>query len=242
MRIGRERKLPRRCRETPELLHRRGRRAIHVSSNFNGRNCAVRNHFIRIVVLTSCALSGGCALVDMKLPLAAYQPDSEPRLGTGRVEVAIPADPMFDKNKDGLPIIGEVRNGYGVHTADVVTPDSIPGWFANACQAEFAQAGYQTQVVPRLSPACQRGIQVEVQRFHGGMDPGFWTVGGVSDIEFLFTVVRDGQPVEQIRFKGMGDDRGMIGGGEEIRNGLKKAMQACLKQATIYASAAWRGV
>ena len=194
-----------------------------------------------VVLAALMAMSGGCALVDMKLPLGQYKPSNQPQLGSGPVEVAIPADPMFDKSKVGLPIIGEVRNGYGVHTADVVTPDSIPDWFANACRQEFDKAGYQAQVVTHLSTNCRRGIQVDIQRLRGSMDPGFWSIGGICEIEFTVTVVRDGQPVEQVRFKGMGDDRGMIGGGEEIRNGLRKAMNACMGQATLYASAAWNG-
>jgi len=198
-----------------------------------------RSYAGTIVASLLLTLSGGCALVDMKLPLS-YEPASQAVRGQGPVEIARPPDPDFRKNSEGLPIIGNVRNGYGVHTADVVARDSIPDWFASACAAQFSKVGYQAKVVQQLSPGCQRGIELEIQHVTTDMDPGMLTVGGVSQVEFVITFTKGGERVEQLRFEGTGDDRGMLGGGGELENGLRKAMQVCLTQATQYAAAAWK--
>jgi len=195
---------------------------------------------IAAVILGLLMLSStGCALVDMKLPLS-YKPAGQPSLGHGAVEIAQPPDPQFKKNREGLPIIGNVRNGYGMHTADVVAKDSIPRWFANSTAAQLSEAGYQTVVVDRLSPTCQRGIEIDIRRIMTDMDPGMFSIGGVSQIECVMTVTKNGEPVEQIRFESMADDRGIVGGGGELEKGLEKAMQLWLAQATRYAAAAWK--
>jgi Short C-terminal domain len=40
-------------------------------------------------------------------------------------------------------MIGEVRNGYGMHTADVIADNSVAEWLTNAVTMELEKAGYK---------------------------------------------------------------------------------------------------
>jgi hypothetical protein len=217
-----------------------------------------------VVVIAALSGVGGCALVDQKVPLNyAHQParatparssvagtgnaagemklSSNPDVGSLAAPLAIaiarPTEPTLQRNKKNQPIIGTVRNSYGMETATSITEDSIPDWIAGAFATELNAAGYAAQVVDKLPPGCTRGLELEVTRIWVDQDPGWWTVGGLGDVQFKMTVIRNGQPVEQIEFTGKGQHRGAFGDTTPKARALEKALQQCIQQAVPYINA-----
>jgi hypothetical protein len=200
-----------------------------------------------MIICAACLVfCGGCALVDEKVPLtyAPVQPKTQlaagaPRRAGGTFEIARPAEPSVKKNKDGRSVIGAVRNSYGVHTASVVTDDSLANWFADSYRQELAAAGYDARVVDRLSPGCPQGIELEIRRADVDQDPGFWSVGSIAKLDYRMTLTQRGRPVQQIDWTATGSgDRDAFAGLGGKASAMRKAMQASLKQAVAYVDAA----
>ena len=103
--------------------------------------CAAR---LRALALASLAMLGGCAFDDREVDLT-YEPvvSSASLPGGATVDVTV-AD--FVDARANKATIGKVLNGYGTHTADVVTTDSVPLWMTDALRVELERAGYA--VVP----------------------------------------------------------------------------------------------
>jgi hypothetical protein len=195
---------------------------------------AIRILFVFLFLLNA----GGCALVDQKVHLD-FQPLAQERVGEGEVLIARPPEPALDR-KGQVVVIGTVIFINGTHTADAVTEDSIGGWVADGFRQQLERAGYQASVVDQLPFGCRRGIELQVQKIWTDADPGFWSVGAVSKVEFTMTVVRSGDKVEQVKLEGIGDDRSWIGTSAIRTKALSKALQSSVLLATRYAEAAWR--
>ncbi len=92
--------------------------------------------FIGFAVLVAVSFAG-CAF-GTRHPLLSYTPVStsaQPRNITIYVETF--KDERTEKN-----VIGNVRNGWGLKTADVVTDTSVSEWITNALKAELGNGGY----------------------------------------------------------------------------------------------------
>jgi hypothetical protein len=108
---------------------------------------------VRILCLAFLAvLLSACAFGTRRVTLS-YPP---PAASYGLVKEAVAAGGAADQGKvsivtftdvRGTPLIGDVRNGYGMHTADVVTDTSISEWSTNALDFELRQRGYAVSVV-----------------------------------------------------------------------------------------------
>ena len=49
---------------------------------------------------------------------------------------------QFEDNRPDKNIVGNVRNGWGIKTADVITDTNISEWITNALKSELKNAGY----------------------------------------------------------------------------------------------------
>lgn len=73
-----------------------------------------------------------------------------PQPQNGKVIVMFP----FVDQRANRSMIGEVRNGYGMHTADVIADNSVAEWITNAVKMELEKAGYKVIISDRNnSPA-----------------------------------------------------------------------------------------
>jgi hypothetical protein len=68
---------------------------------------------------------------------ARAEPDRRPR--TASVKVVL--KPFADVRAD-TRLVGTVRNGYGMRTADVVPGNSVPDWVTEAVRKELRDGGY----------------------------------------------------------------------------------------------------
>ena len=94
----------------------------------------------------------GCALGDRRVMLS-YPPESSEKglemLGVKKTVapalIPILLVPFEDEREEG-ELIGEVLNGYGMRTADVVARNDVGHWVTDAIKSELEKAGYKVTV------------------------------------------------------------------------------------------------
>lgn len=98
--------------------------------------------FLTAALLTGCAFG-------TRQPTLTYPPAPE----TGATEAIQPAAPAAAKNitillndfsdeRSDKSVVGTVRNGFGMRTADVVPTNSVPEWVTQAIAIELKDVGY----------------------------------------------------------------------------------------------------
>jgi hypothetical protein len=116
-------------------------------------------------------------------------------------------------------------------TADVVTENNIGDWIVGALVQELSFAGYNTRTVSELPSDASKGIDLTVLKVFVDQDPGFWTVGAISDIQFTVEIWKNGIKAKVLNIAAKGDERSMAGTAETKGISLRKAMQAAMQQA-----------
>ncbi|MEA2734732.1 MAG: hypothetical protein QOE14_1183, partial [Humisphaera sp.] len=86
-----------------------------------------------------------------------------------------------------------------------------------------------------------RGIELEISRIWVDQDPGWWTVGGIADLQLKMTIIRNGAPVQQVELIGKGQHRGAFGDTGPKAIALEKALKQSVQKALLYISAATKG-
>lgn len=184
-------------------------------------------------VIVFVYLTTGCAFVDQKVPLAYSQAVAGVEGGQGQsVQVETPTGAELKENKKGLCIVGNVKNSYGMKTADTVTENSVPQWIADAMCVELEAAGFAPQTVDTLPATAERGISTRVIKVWVEQDPGFWTVGAIGEVQLRISLYRGGEVVKEfdVESKGQGD-RSIVGDAKTKEESLRTALEACLKEA-----------
>src|SRR3954453_17333834 len=101
-----------------------------------------------LVCLAFPFLGGGSSFGDPPTAPPSPPGGSPPAKKAGRVSVG-----KFTDVRDNKPLVGEVRNGYGIKTAQVLIGDQDAGaWVANALASELERNGMQVTKVA-TSPA-----------------------------------------------------------------------------------------
>jgi len=184
-----------------------------------------------LLLITLALLLPSCAFVDQKVDLA-YEAANIGTGGSGDVYIARPIDNITqDKNAKGQLIIGTVKNTYGIKTADVVTEDSVSDWIVNAFTQELSFAGYKVHPVESLPDEVSKGLQIFIFRVFVDQDPGFFTVGAISEVCYNVQIWKNGENIAQINVKGKGDERSAMGSAETKGLSLKKALEASIQEA-----------
>lgn len=121
-----------------------------------------------LVVLGMAALSG-CAFGTRHVELS-YPPKTgdggglvaAARADTGKVPGCCEVILAVSDRRTETRRIGNVRNGFGIDTADVVTDSGVTAWVAGAFRQELAEAGYT--VIPAESDAASAGaVRIEAE-------------------------------------------------------------------------------
>lgn len=112
---------------------------------------------------------------------------SRPAVFVGTIE-----DTRIDKR-----MVGELRNGWGMHTADVLTDDDGGQWVQGALRHEFAARGYEVVADPKAGALQVTG---ELQRTESQANFSY-----EGEVTVAVRVTRDGTEVLGRRFVGKGD-------------------------------------
>jgi len=95
------------------------------------------------MLLISMLFSAGCAFVDKQVslnPVDAGLP--EPQAIGGSLRLTI----RDQRRPDLRPLVGHVKNGYGMKTAGVVSDREPAAWLADCISREMARAGVQVHL------------------------------------------------------------------------------------------------
>jgi hypothetical protein len=98
--------------------------------------------------LVSALLLGGCAF-GTRQPTLVYPPAAESS-GTPVAHAAVNPTPKsvrivlkpFTDERSDKKVVGTVRNGFGMRTADVIPTNSVPEWVTQAIATELRNDGY----------------------------------------------------------------------------------------------------
>jgi hypothetical protein len=177
------------------------------------------------------AASGGCAFIDRTTDLT-YTRNLKVPSGSGTVHIAQPTDKAIKRNKDGKVIIGPVRNGYSMYTADVLATSSVTEWVANAYVEELTAGGFKPTVVDKLPPGCPRGMEIEIQRVWVDLDMGFWTLGALGEVSCRVRLYRNGQLEKELQLDAQGQGPRALASMPEAlyKESLKEALRAGLRE------------
>jgi len=192
-------------------------------------------HEIKVLaaVIPFALFMTGCAFIDQRLALK-YQPQAPeapaPARRSTELLLSVRMDTDLQRRKDVGYIIGTVKNGYGVKTADAYTTDRIDDWIAGAFTSELTRVGFTVRRLDPLPPQVGRGLQVIIRRIWVEADPGFWTLGAITDLTFVMEIYSRGQLAKAVLIEAKGDSRTMIGGSEHKEDSLQKALQAAMVQ------------
>src|SRR5262245_35430386 len=98
----------------------------------------------------------GCAFGTRHATLQSPSRAGSPGLGVSSAEVAAAPSARgqivlvaFTDQRSNKQSIGEVRNGWGMHTADVVPDRDIGNWITQAVKTALEQDGFQVLEVDR---------------------------------------------------------------------------------------------
>lgn len=91
-------------------------------------------------LLISCCLLSlcSCAFGNRHVTLN-FQDTETPSASNDKIIVLAP----FTDQRADRKIVGEVRNGYGMHTADVIADNSVEDWITNAVKTRLEKNGYK---------------------------------------------------------------------------------------------------
>jgi hypothetical protein len=101
----------------------------------------MRQLWARSPALAFLLVLGACSFGDRRVHLRLDRPLGEPDLPRG---ISV----ILEQPEDGRPephsVVGDVRSGVGVRTADIITGDDVRNWVADAMSQELRHAGFLT--------------------------------------------------------------------------------------------------
>lgn len=173
---------------------------------------------------------GGCAFIDRTTDLA-YTRNLKVPSGSGEVYIVQPVDKGLKHNKAGQVVLGPVRNGYGMYTANVLSTTSVPEWIAQAYVVELTAGGFQPKLVPKLPAGC-RGIEIDVQKVWGDLDVGFITIGALGEVNYRVRLYCNGQLEKELQVDALGQGpRAAVAMPETLyHDSLKEALRAATRE------------
>jgi hypothetical protein len=91
------------------------------------------------MTIVAVAAWTGCAFGDRSLELGTEPPDGEPQVFRG---ISVVLDLPEDLRPEPHSIVGAVRSGVGVKTADLTTHDDVRDWIREGLAKELQNSGF----------------------------------------------------------------------------------------------------
>ena len=156
------------------------------------------NNYSSLLIISLAALMGsGCALVDNELDLQYAVMERSPlqEIAPMRVEINVSEGrPESERAR-----VGEVRNGYGMHMADVLTKESATVELRKALVDQFEAAGHQV---------VERDPQVRINMQLNKMDVASvfsWDVELVGQIDTTVSVFNPPTSLSPVKLNANGN-------------------------------------
>lgn len=176
----------------------------------------------------------GCALVDRNIPLT-YKCSNLESGKNGNFYIEKPKEiTSLPHNKKGQSDIGDIRNSYGMRTADVVTTTDIGEWIASAYAQELTHAGYSVHTVPSLSEETTKGVRFAFKHINIDTDIDFFTIGAIAQVNYNILVFIDGKKVGTIDVEGASETRAGVISDEMYSTAIQQALGDAVKKSLPY--------
>lgn len=186
-----------------------------------------------------CAIWGtfasACAFTDRHVDLSppvAIQPSTVPPASpesTNIVTITRPQDLRPDPTT-----IGNIRNGYGMVTAQIRSNNDVALWVANSLGAGLEQAGFRVERAETIETAqTPLAMDIGVSRVFAEHTPGFFTLTGKGDVAAQIEVYRRGQRILRRVYAGKYETTDLMAmtSASEYQEFLNKAMEDLLQKA-----------
>ena len=146
----------------------------------------------------------GCAFVDRRVTLTPpttipqISTPSTPSTGEKTISVARPQDLRPDPTT-----VGNIRNGYGIVTAQVRSNTDIPMWVTNSIIQGLERAGYRAERVETAETASTPvALDIAVSRVFTEHAPGFFRLTAKGDVAAQVEVYKYGTRILRRTYTG----------------------------------------
>ena len=179
------------------------------------------------VLLIAGSLATGCAFGERQATLG-YPPEPDATLVSSAE--AAPASRgivyigNFSDIRSNKKVVGHVRNGFGMKTAEVVAQRDVPGWVREALAHELKESGYQ--VLDGVGPDDVTTISGDIVRVYCD---AYFTYDG--EVSLRMETIKAGQNLLQRTYTGTGS-AGLNWGatGDSYSESLSMALQSALRK------------
>jgi hypothetical protein len=191
----------------------------------------------RFLVVACLGVFSACAFTDRHVNLVP--PSTIPQFApsspatdsqTGRVvSVAHPEDLRPDPTT-----VGNIRNGYGMVTAQVRSNNDVTMWVANSLIGGLEQAGYRVERAETVETAqTPVAIDIGVSRVFTEYVPGLFTINGKADVAAQVEVYKQGQRILRRVYTGKYENTNFVAttSASEYQALLNEAMKDFLQKA-----------
>lgn len=180
-------------------------------------------------ILIVGGLAPGCAFGERQASLA-YPPrvEDEALVSSAQAASAAGSGTVYIRNFSDLRpdkrIVGHVRNGFGMKTAEVVAQRDVPKWVHDALAHELKASGYQ--VLEGAAPAGGATISGDIVRVYCD---AYFTYDG--EVTLRIEYGKAGQSLVQNVYKGTGSaGLNLAATGDSYSQSLSMALQSALRQ------------
>ena len=182
---------------------------------------------VAIVLLAGCAFGTRNATLiyppaaaSRAVPVAQAAPNPTPK------NVQIVLDPFSDQRSD-KKVVGTMRNGFGMRTADVIAKNSVPDWVTQAMKMELENSGYTVMTGSSDSAAGANAVvSGEILNLFCDMYMSY-----TGQVSLLAKVTKAGKDVLNKHYSGEGSAGLAIAGtSESFAQSLALALAVAVKQ------------
>ncbi|HVE43034.1 MAG TPA: hypothetical protein VNM14_24375 [Planctomycetota bacterium] len=126
---------------------------------------ARKSALLLLLVLSACSFG------DRRVHLRLDRPLGEPALPRG---ISILLEPPEDGRPEPHSVVGDVRSGVGVKTAEIVTDDNVRDWVRDTMAQELRHAGFLTAPAGNLGQALRISTTIRALSCREGIGFGAW--------------------------------------------------------------------
>lgn len=179
-----------------------------------------------VVFLAGCAFgTRNATLIYPPKPESQTVPVAQAAATPAAKKIALVLAPFSDQRTD-KKVIGTMRNGFGMRTADVVAMNSVPEWVTQAIKTELENSGYSVATGTDRDSGASAVVSGEVLNVF--CDMYFNYTGQVS---LLAKASKDGKEVLNKHYSGEGSAGvAFAGTAESFGQSLSLALAVAVKQ------------
>ena len=128
-----------------------------------------------------------CSMIDQEIDLIYEGPPGKARAPIGEVAVVVGNSSQMIQRDGKSWVIGNVKNGVGIETTDLLTQDDPYYWVAAALATELQAVGFVAPLF-RQPPSTGLWVNVDLQNFWVEQDTGVFSTGAISNITILYSL------------------------------------------------------